>query len=146
MQILRAFALLLLVIDYMPCSCGMDSETQVVTPRNEDERRAYLLYNQASSPQTGDKQKVELYMQVLELKPDLAEAYNNLGLTLSRLGDDKIALRYWKLGIHEALMQGSNKDMLRASMLNNIGFVSQVSLSHSNRLYRARLKQLRTTD
>ena len=116
----------LFAIEFTPGGWGMEPETQVVTPRNENERRAYLLYNQASSPQINDQQKVELYMQVLELKPDLPEAYNNLGLTVSRLGETDIALRYWQLGIDEALRQGSKKDMLRASMLNNMGFVHQV--------------------
>ena len=122
--LLRLF--LLVIIDFTTVGWSMEPEPQVVTPRTEDERRAYLLYNQASSPQISDKQKIKLYMQVLELKPDLAEAYNNLGLTASRLGDTDIALRYWQLGIREALMQGSQKNMLRASMLNNMGFVHQV--------------------
>ena len=128
MRTTRATTLLLFLLEtcFTPCGWGMDPEPQVVIPRNEDERQAYLLYNQASSPQISDKQKVELYMQVLELKPDLPEAYNNLGLTVSRLGEIDIALRYWRLGIREALAQGSNKDMLRASMLNNMGFVHQV--------------------
>ena len=93
---------------------------------------AFVAYNSAVALQAQNRvvEAIIAYQGVIGLKPNLAEAHNNLGNLLHASQDHKGAIAHYEL----ALSTADNDQTMKASALNNIGHLHQMRAGKNQKL------------
>lgn len=99
---------------------GVGSKDKITVMAGSRDYNAYMTYNAANRAES-IFDKLKLLQQALVLKPDIPEAYNNLGIVLNKVGRSMEAAHAWRTGASLPNI----KPGMRAVFENNVGFLLQ---------------------
>lgn len=119
------------ILSAMVITIAQSGKMDILLSRDDPLWNTYMAYNEAVAYQRAGRHEdaERIYRSVIEQKPDLWEAHNNLGNVLSRLGREDEAFEVYAFGMRGTARRGAADDM-HASFLNNMGHIKLKRAGH----------------